>query len=464
MDIAVLIIFFILIGALIISKYPAPLLFGGTIFLFLFIDQISITDVFSKFTNEALLVVVLLLVISSVVERTDLVNKISRMIFTENTPKISMFKLTFLTAILSAFLNNTAIVASFLGVIKNNKNYPPSKYLIPLVYAASLGGMVTLIGTSTNLIINGMMLDEGLPGFKLFDFIYVGIPAAVAGILYMTIFGYNILPVIPTENDDQALKYFLEAKVTENSELIGKSIAENKIRNMDNLFLAEIIRGDKLISPVSPQFIVELGDVFVFTGNIDRIRDLEAYNGLEIIDQPDKKLLGNLQEAIISHQSNLIGKTLKIARFRSKFDASVVAISRLNERLSGKLGSISLKAGDNLILAAGKDFEKREDLRNNFYFVNKLPFLNPLLGMKGVITIFCFLAAIICSTLGILSLLKALLLAVIIYLVLKFTNIGEIKNSLPFDLILLIGSSLGIAQVMIDSGAAKLLADGIISI
>ena len=406
----------------------------------------------------------MLMLVASVIEKTDVVNKISNILFTTDKPKFSMLKLTFSTAFISAFINNTAVVASFLGFVKNNNKFPPSKYLIPMVYAVSLGGMITLIGTSTSLVINGLMIDKGIKSFELFDFSYIGIPVTICGIIYLVFLGYKLMPANVVIEEIKSLDYFLEAKVIKNSSLIGKTIEANGIRNLKNIFLAELIRNEKLISPVSPDEVVQEGDVFVFTGDISKIHELQKFNGLKILEEKDKQLIGNLQEAIISHQSNLIGKTLKESRFRTKFDASVVAVKRLNEKLSGKLGSITLKAGDTLILAAGSDFHKRDNIRNNFYLANKLPLNNPLFGLKGIIATGCFFAAILLSATGVMPLVKSLLIVLFIFLVTNYTSIGELKNTIPFGLILLIGSSLGIAQVMIDCGAAKLIAEGIIGI
>lgn len=464
MDIFVISAICLLFFFLVFSKHSPALLFAYTLTIFLFLNLINIEEVLKNFTNEALVIVVLLLLISQVVEKTDTMNSLSKLVFKEKAETSSMLKLTSVTMFLSAFINNTPLVASLLGLVKNNKIYAPSKFLIPLVFAASLGGMITLIGTSTNLIVNGLVINEGLVPFRMFDFAYVGIPVAVAGLLFLVLSAYKLLPEINHKKEEQQLIYFLEARVDENSLLIGKTIKENRFRNLNNLFLANIIRDNKLISPVSPNEIIAKNDILVFTGDVSNLVELEKFNGLKIIEEKNKILLENLREVIVSHNSNLIGKTIKESNFRSKFDAAVVAVRRRNEQLSGKLGSINLQPGDYLILEAGNDFDKRENLENNFYLVNKVQYNKFFTGKHNLFIIASFLSSVIFSALGLISLLKALLLNLIIFILFKYIQVGEIRKNFPLNIILLIGCSLGISEVMISTGASKLVSDIIIDL
>ncbi|MDD2782530.1 SLC13 family permease, partial [Sulfuricurvum sp.] len=266
-----------------------------------------------------------------------------------------------------------------------------------------------------------------------------------------------VLPDVANENESRA-EYFLEARVSENSPMQGKTIYENGLRNLEHLFLAEIIRSDRLISPVSPDTLIEAGDVLVFAGDVVHVDTLRRFSGLELYKDKANLTESNLVEAIISHDSTLLGQTIKEADFRAKFDAAVVALRRGDEKLSGKMAHQILHAGDSLVLAVGNDFHRRSNLKKNFYIVSDIEAVNHLSSKHGWIAMVAFALVIAASALGILSLLKGLLLLMGLYLFFGFIGVMEIKRMFPFDLLIIIGSSLGIAVVLQNSGAAADLA------
>jgi di/tricarboxylate transporter len=446
----------LLIVLLIRGTIRPAILFGALLTLYYFAGLIETKAMLHNFVNPSLMVLVLLIVISSVIERTALVEEMTRIIFSKS-PWASMLRFTGITSIFSAFLNNTAVVASMLSMAKNNKHILPSKLLIPLSYAAIFGGTMTLIGTSTNLIINGFVIDAGLEPLGLFDFIYVGLPVVILGTLFLSSVGPMLLPEYSVKKDTEDTHYFLEARVEDNSPLLGRSIQENGLRQMEQLFVAELLRGKDLISPVTPQEILQAGDVLIFTGNMRDVHELSRFKGLSIFDDSRCILQNNLTEVVVSHESNLVGKTIKEAEFRTKFNAAVVAVRRGREKLSGKLGNIRLQAGDTLLLATGEDFAKRDNLKKNFYFVSDHPLIKKFDIKTSISIIALFLGVIILSAMKIIIFLKGLLFLLGLFLLLKYLDIGEIKRIFPFDLVLIIGSALGIAQVLMNSGVANML-------
>ena len=413
----------------------------------------------SNYTNPSLITLILLLLVSIVIEKTTLITTIAALIFKPSYHH-SLFKLTAITSLLSAFLNNTAVVSSFLGMIKNNGRHAPSKLLIPLSYAAIFGGTVTLIGTSTNLIINGFVIEQGMEPLKLFDFLYVGLPLTIAGIITLLLFAPKVLPEHAVEKESCA-HFFLETRIAENSPLIGKSIQANGFRNLESLFLAEIIRGGKLISPVTPDEIVHANDELIFTGDIEQVQHLKQFEGLEFFENKNDILNSNLVEVIISHESTLLGKTIKAANFRTRFDAAVVAVRRGDERLSGKIGLTELEVGDRLVLAVGNDFYKRDNLNKNFYFISALDTDKKLSPKESLLVVGSFIAVIALSAFKVIAFIKGLIFLLLFFLAMRFTSLSQIKRRMPFDLILIIGSALGISHVLIETGSAALLSNGI---
>jgi len=346
-----------------------------------------------------------------------------------------------------------------MSIIKRQKNEISSKFLLPLSYAAILGGTVTLIGTSTNLIVNSFVIGEGMPSLGMFDFAPIGIVLVLGGFIYMLFFSEKLLPEITVDDTSDELSYFIEAKVSQRSTLVGNSIKENGFRNMRELFLAEIVRNHRLISPVTPSEVIEANDVLVFTGNIHDIEELKSFDGLKIFEEKSRVLSANLVEVIVSHKSTLIGRKIKEAEFRSKFDAAIVAVRRGSQRLRGKIGLIRIKAGDQLILSIGEDFRARRNIENNFYLVSDIDKNDFLSARDSIIAVMLFIGAILISAMGFLSLFKVLLAVLMIYTALRWTRLRQLKLHLPFELIVIIGSALGIAEVMNSSGAAMILVD-----
>jgi len=445
-----------LIVLLVRGTFRPAVLFSGLLALYYFAGLIETKAMLHNFVNPSLMVLVLLILISGVIERTAMVEWMTRSIFSPNR-LASMLRFTGMTSLFSAFLNNTAVVASMLSMAKNNKHILPSKVLIPLSYAAIFGGTMTLIGTSTNLIVNGFVIEAGLRPLGLFDFIYVGLPIVLAGTLFLSVAGPRLLPDYDVKKAKSEEHYFLEARVEAGSPLIGRSIQENGLRQMDQLFVAELLRGRELISPVTPREVLQAGDVLIFTGNMREVHELGRFKGLSIFDDSRCTLKTNLTEVVISHESNLVGKTIKEAEFRMKFDAAVVAVRRGSEKLSGKLGNIRLQAGDTLLLAAGDDFAKRDNLKKNFYFVSDRPLNKKFDFRTSMGIILLFLGVVVLSAMKLIVFLKGLIFLLGLFLLLKYLDIGEIKRTFPFDLVLIIGSALGIAQVLMNSGVADLL-------
>jgi di/tricarboxylate transporter len=360
-------------------------------------------------------------------------------------------------------MNNTLVVSVAINTLYNNRNV--SKILLPISYISIIGGTCTLIGTSTNLIINSFVIESNLKPLKLFDFAYVGIPLVIVGILYIIFFSRKLLPETPQKDEKKDSNYFLEAKVLKDSNLIGKTVKENRLRNLESLFLTEILRGNDLITPVSPDEEIKEGDLLIFTGEISNIKDLQKFKGLQVFEEESDVLKDNLVWVVLSHRSDLTGKKIKDSHFRSRFDAAVVAVKRGQKKLTGKIGNIKLQAGDYLILATGDDFYKKDDLlHENFYSFSKLHLINKLNRNQTLIVLLSFFIAILCSAIGLISLFNALIILMFFYFFMKILNVSEMRSAFNIDLLLLIGSALGIAKVLIDTGTAKMISDQIIMI
>ncbi|WP_457642992.1 SLC13 family permease [Persephonella sp.] len=430
-------------------------------------------EALSGFSNEQIATIVLLLVVSNVIQKIGIINVYFSKFLKENLSYKKFLSRMFLSvSSLSAFMNNTPIVAMLIPYVYNwgKKNkISPSKLLIPLSYAAILGGTVTLIGTSTNLLINGLSVDNGLKSFGVFDFAYVGIPAVLAGFLYMLIWGHKLLP----EREDvldtflrRRKEYLVETIVRKGSPLIGKSVKEAGLRNLKGLFLIEIIRQNKRIYPVSPKEIIEENDLLIFAGQTEAVSDLVSSKiGLSLPDfcRVDGEK-AEIVEVVVSNNSSLINKRVKDTEFRAKFDAAILAVHRNGERLRGKIGEIVLKPGDLLLLITGKDFWQRTEDTTDFYVVSKVRDIINVDIKVGNFVLLGFVTVVILSAIGFLPLFTGLILLIAAIVLFKVSSYADIKKGIDINLAIIAALSLAIGKAILITGAAEKITSVILDI
>jgi di/tricarboxylate transporter len=437
-----------IIGLIKFQQRPA-LIFGVVLLLLFVSDMVTSDQVLQSFSNQGVVTLVLLLVCSLALEKTRFLRTIATKVI-HKSYRTTFLRLFGFTVLSSACLNNTAVVSTMLAPIRNNPYHSPSKLLLPLSYAAILGGTLTLVGTSTNLIVNSLVLGSGLPALSFFDFTLVGTCLVIACGVTL----WFLLRFLPDHavSSEVVQNYFIDAKIGTNSSLIGKTIEENGLRNLASLFLVEVVRGDYLLSPVAPTEVLREGDRLIFSGDVTKVKQLNQFDGLTIFADHQGLLLDNLTEVVIRPESVLIGKTLKKAGFRALFDAAVVAIKRDGENISGKLGEVRLKTGDYLVLAVGDDFKSRRNISKNFILVSGVELDSMLSGSKALLATFGFFAAIIGSALGFFALLKGLIFLLGLLLITGCLSSGEIFRRLPADLWLIISSALVLSHSFANSG------------
>ncbi|MGO2088166.1 MAG: SLC13 family permease [Oceanisphaera sp.] len=453
----------VLLALLVQGRVSASVLFTSWAVGLVLLGVTGQQALLSSFSNSALITLIVLMLVSLALERSPLLDNVSNALL-KGRESMASLRLMGVTAFLSAFLNNTAVVGSLLGVIARQRHIPASRLLIPLSYASILGGITTLLGTSTNLVINSFVINAGLPPLGMFAFTLVGLPVALicmGGLLFST----RSLPRHQALDKDAAQSYFLEAQVMANSPLIGQSIEDNQLRHLNGLFLLEVVRHDRLLSPVSPDEVLEQGDILVFTGEVEKVQALQRFTGLQLFgDQADRLLASNLVEVVISHESELPKRTLREVDFRSLFNAGVVGIRRGKRRLTGQLGQIPLRVGDSLLLAVGPDFKEQPNIDRNFHVLSST-LQRPKLQRRQSLLSFCGFGAVIAlAAANVVPLLNGLLVLLALLLVTRVLTLSELRQRFPFELWLIIGSALTIAKALDSSGGAQVIADVVRSI
>lgn len=450
----VLFIFFAtIVGLIKYQNYPERV-FGAVLISLYGLNIVTTQQVLDKFSNQGLLTLMLLMTCSLALEKTKALRALGRYVMQSSYQK-TWLRLLGLTAVSSAFLNNTAVVATMLSPIRNNKYHSPSLLLLPLSYAAIFGGTLTLVGTSTNLIVNSMVLDQGLPPLGFFEFTPIGASVIVVcgGLLFLL---SKRLPNKPMPRLCSS-QYFIDARVASGSTLAGKSVEQNGLRSLESLFLVEILRRGRLISPVSPSEGIEDNDRLIFSGDIQKVTRLKQFNGLSTYAHENGLPLKNLHEALIKPDSVLIGSSMKQVGFRALFDAAVVAMRRDGESISGQLGDVVFRAGDCLVLAVGKDFHQRRNITKNFYLMSDKETEHALQPWQEKVALVGFVTAIALAALGWFTLFKTTLVLLSLLLFTGCLSSNEIMRRLPMKIWLIIASALLLSQALLTSGVLTAL-------
>lgn len=468
-----LLVIFYMIIALFAGHQRTIVVYAISITILGLFGIISSEEILRGFANEQIAIILLLIIIGNVIQKSGLIELIFNPFLKKFTSEKGFLKrLLFFVSSFSSFFNNAPLVAMLIPYISNwsaKNNVNQSKLLIPLSYAAILGGSATLIGTSTNLLVNGMLVETGHRSIGIFEFSYVGIPMIFLGITYLLTVGVKLLPDRPSPVSffgKNKREYLVEVSVAENSPLHSKSVEEIGLRNLKGLFLVEIIRNNYHIS-VSPKNIIYSGDKLIFAGDtkevinlIDEFEGLELPLGNQLFDKESVEVI----EVVISPNSSLQSNRIKQSNFRSRFDAVIVAVHRNGERLSGKIGDIILRAGDVLLLYANKGFYTRIDQVNDFYLINKLKenkFFEP---WKRIILLMGLVIVIILSALKIIALFKGLMAILVFILIFKIADLNDLKNSLNLNLLGIAAMALALGKALINSGLAELIAHYLILI
>lgn len=438
-----------MVASLVKYQARAASVFGAAMLTTVAAGWVSSEALLRNAANPGLATLVMLVLISFALEKTSLLRRLSARLFSPSVT-VTTWRVMGVSAFASSVLNNTAVVAALLNSVRNNKHVAATKLLIPLSYAAILGGTLTLIGTSTNLIVNSMFIESGQTGFRFFDFTLVGLGVLVGGSLVLLLMT-RFLPEHQREQT-QCNHYLVEAILTSDSPLVGRSVEEAGLRQLDALFMIEIVRRNHVLRPVARYDVLEAGDKLIFSGDVKKVHTLKQFKGLELFADKSGLSTHELTEVIVRSDSVLVGKTLKSTGFRARFDAAVVGLRRDGADVSGKLGEVRIQGGDFLLLATGPDFADRPNLSKNFYVLSGVKPENMLSGWREKLTLWGFLAMIAFTVstgtslfLGSLFLLAGLLFA-------GCLTVNEIKRRFPIEIWVVVTSALCIATAMSTTG------------
>ncbi|HSM82901.1 MAG TPA: SLC13 family permease [Nodosilinea sp.] len=458
-----------------LTTLPAEAVFLGALAVLVLSGVLDTPTALAGFSNPGMVTVGVLYVVVAGLQQTGGLDIISRSVL--GLPKgqtRALLRLMLPVAGMSAFLNNTPLVAMFIPVVSDwcrKLRISPSKLMIPLSYAAIMGGMCTLIGTSTNLVVNGLLIAEtDYPGLKLFDLAPVGVPCAIAGIV-MLVFAQRWLlpqrkPAI-TDTDDPR-EYTVEMVVETSSPLAGKTVEQAGLRHLPGLYLTEIQRQGRLLTAIGPQETLQEQDQLVFVGMVNSIVDLNQIRGLkpatnQVFKLDTPRTERTLVEAVVSNTCPLVGSTIRQGKFRSRYGAVVLAVGRNGERLPGKIGDIRLRAGDALLLETNASFLEERRASRDFYLVSEIPNSDPLRHDRAPIALVILLLMVALATLGWMDMLNASILAALLMVVTGCCSFQQGLRAIDWSVLLVVAAALGLGRALEITGAAGGIAGGLLS-
>ena len=443
----------------------------------------SPAQVAAGFGNEGLLTVAVLFVIAAGLTETGGLSLVTdRVLGFPTSTRRAQIRLTTLVAGASAFVNNTPLVAMFVPVVKDwsrRARISASQLFIPLSYASILGGICTLIGTSTNLVVQAFLIqarkdDPSVPVMSMFTLTPIGVPVAILGIAVMVLMSRRLLPErqAPLQDLDSGREYTVEMMVPQGSPINGLTIEAAGLRHLPNLYLASVERDDEALPAVGSTQRLRSGDRLVFVGVVDSIVDLQKVRGLVPATNQVFKLNSPredrcLVEAVISEACPLVGQSVREGRFRSRYDAAVIAVHRNGQRVAGKIGDIVLNTGDTLLLETHPQFLKYYRNSRDFLLTSALDNSAPRRHGRAWIALTILASMVTVAALepflGV-SVLNAALLAAAAMLLTGCCSVEQARRSLDWPLLIALGSALAMGRAMETSGLAGTLAGGLVGV
>ncbi|MBB3701466.1 anion permease [Flammeovirga yaeyamensis] len=448
---------------------PSTIFFLGVVAL-LATGIIHVEDVLNSLSNSSIATIIVLVIVTTHLYHTFNVSLIlNYLVGDSKKPRLFMAKIITFSALFSSFTNNTPVVAGLTPYVYDwckKMGAHPSKLLIPLSFSTILGGMITVIGTSTNLVLVGFIETNKLPPLAYSDFLYLGLLVTFFGIIYLVTLGYNLLPENKEVFDDAkaiAPEYLMGLQIRRASKLIGKEVQNTKMKNFDGAYLIEVHREGEVITPIPDDFVFEERDILMFMGQTENIMViLNSDAGLAV---PNKKEEEEIVEAVIPANSALTRKKIAKIKFRETYDVDLVAIHRNGQKITGELDDVYLQSGDMLLLSAGDTFFSNIKMYKEFYVLSTIKNNKAPISNAAKWSYFMLLFTIVIAVgLGVIPLLVGAIFAFSGLLMIKATNFNIVNKELDLDLLVLLTSALTLGEAFISSGASDIVSNVFIKI
>jgi di/tricarboxylate transporter len=458
------------------DRFSPALVMAGAVTLLLVAGVIDQQGALLGFANDAPITVAALYVLAGAVKITGALEEITDRVLGGGDRAMdgrdsrgTLARILFPSMAASAFIANTplaAMIAPRVLTWARRTGRSASRYLMPLSYAIIFGGCTTLIGTSTNLVVSGLLREFGYQPLGMFEITGAGLPIAIVGVTTIVLLAPLLLKDRNSPGEsigEQVRRFTVEMEVRKDSPLVGRTVLRAGLRQLEGVFLIEVDRGDRVISPVGPEEVLDAGDRLTFSGNVTRILDLQRVPGLVSAEHRHFEAVGThpdraFYEVVIGEGSPLVGSTLKETGFRARYGAAVIAIHRAGEPVAGKLGDVRLRVGDLLLVLGNPDFRNAWREQQDFLVVVPLQEGRPLRRERARVVELLTLGLILVAGTGLLDLLQTSLLIAIALIGFKIITLSEARASVDLEVVVLMATSFGLGIAIRDSGLADQIA------
>jgi di/tricarboxylate transporter len=462
--------------SIVFTRLSADVVFLGGTGLLMILGILDPPEALAGFSSSGVVTVgVLYVVVSGLIETGALHWISARVLGQPTSTRRAQSRVMFPVFILSGFLNNTPVVAMFIPAIlqwARKIGHSASKFMIPLSFASILGGMCTLIGTSTNLVVNGLFqAHTGGDGLGMFEITRLGLPCAVIGLLYLLIFSKKLLPKNERTDDgfSDPREYTAELLVRQNSGLAGRSVQEAGLRQLPGGYLVEIIRDGNIHAPIGPEMKLCDNDRLVFAGDVDSMLELRNFQGLKVAEDHQFSLDMPLSErriveVVVSSTCPEIGHKIRECHFRKRYNAAILALARNGKRIEGRIGDIRLKAGDTLLVEAHAGFIPRQKDSRDFLLISEMQDAVLVEHSRAPLALLLLAGMVLAVAFQLTSMLSAAAITAMLILLFKCSNPNRARKSVEWNVLLVIAAALGLGRALEKTGAAGALADGLIGL
>lgn len=435
---------------------------------------LSPSEALAGFANSGLITVAAMFAVAAGLHASGGIDLlVNRLLGKPLTTKVAVFRLLLPVLPLSAFLNNTPVVATMIPAVNawsRKIGIAPSRLLIPLSYGSILGGTLTMIGTSTNLVVAGQYeAITGRADFGIFAITAVGLVIAVVGSAFMILVLPRLLPDRSTRKPFANMREFtVEVAVDPQGPLVGLTVEQAGLRNLARLYLVEISRGNSVVTAAPSEERLQASDRLVFAGETDAITDLLRINGLMASmgnatplteDRAERRLV----EVVVSQSCAAIAETVRSSKFHDRYGAIVLALARNGERIEGNLGNIIIQPGDTMLLEARPAFVSRQRYNKDFLVVNDLEKEAPR-HEKAVLAWLILGTAVLAAGIGFISMLNAALLAVGAMMLSGCLSVSQAEKSLDMPVLITIAASFALGAALEKTGVAAVLASNLVAL
>jgi di/tricarboxylate transporter len=461
-----------------LATTPAPtevVLLGAMIVLSIG-GVITTPQALSGFSSPGVMTVAALYVVVAGLRETGTIAWFSQLVFGRPRSLLSaQVKLLSVTSVLSTVINNTPVVAMFIPIAQEwaaRFGLSISRLLLPMNNTVILAGMCTLIGTSTNLAVYGLLIQTRPEAdIGLFDLAWIGVPLTLAGFIYALTMSRSLIPDRkgPMEQLENAREYAFEVRIHSGGPLVGKTIAEVGLRNLKSAYVLDIERETRLFTSVGPEEVLRADDRLTCVGVVDAIKDLRRMPGLSIAEDQGFKLnlkhtQRRLVEIVLSATSPLINRTVRASGFRDIYGAAIISISREGSRIPGKVGDIVFRPGDTLLVEAGANFADKHRYSRDFLLISALQDSAPPDFRRAPLALGILLLMIAFATLEWVPLFQASVIAAGLMVATGCLTMQSATRSIEYHIVAGIAASFALGVALTQSGAAELIGNALVSI